>query len=150
MMPTMYSNDLKIFSFLNTWPIESIMFILTSDDWPTGVNHKDTIMAFHIARKMGILLISNPFKFLFVLEPVNIYIHAFALEVFRTWTSVFGMLVILWIRTLVISIGSSSQIYPSWYQLTIKFAASSFNCPKLAICGTPRRCLIASFLGILY
>lgn len=84
-------------------------------------------------------LICSPFEFFpFWVDLVNRSSNVGFFEPAGMGSLLRGRPVMKFITLLVIAIGWSSQIFPSWYLLTRNLAASSFRFPKLSMMGALR------------
>ena len=103
------------------------------------VTQMEIIRAVHLTVGDSIELIWSPFEFLHLcVDPVNHSSKVGFFEPTGMGSPLRGRTVMKFISFPVIAIGSSSQIFPSWYLLTKNLAASSFKFLKLSMMGALR------------
>ena len=103
------------------------------------VRKMNIIRMVHLIIVDSIELIWSSFEFFpFCVDPMNHSTKDGLFDLIGTCYPLRGRLVMKFISFLVIEIGLSKKIFPSWYLLTRNLEASSFKFPKLAMIGALR------------
>ena len=103
------------------------------------VRQMEIIRVVHLTNGASMELICSPFEFFpFWVDPVNHSSKVGFFEMTGMSSPLSGRPMMKFISLLVIVIGWSSQIFPSWYLLTRNLVASSFRFPKLSMMGALR------------
>ena len=115
------------------------MLSLMSSDRPKIMRQIEMMRAVHLTDGDSMEFICKPVEFFpFCVDLVNFSSKAWFLELTRTGSLLRGRTVIKLMSFPVMAMGWSSQIFPSWYVLTMNLANSYLRVPKLAIMGALR------------